>query len=141
MNRIRNAISQLLSVIKPGSAHYAEFILGLILIAEGVALIWPGQQLPDQGAFLLLSSAVAEHILAFWQIVSGLLIVMGVSAVVSRISYRAHRIGTFGGFLAFSFATFLGIASKEGNQIFWIATMGLALMSGVFHIRAGWKHE
>jgi hypothetical protein len=128
-------------VIKPSGNHYAESILGLILIVEGVALIWPGQQLPNQDAYILLSSVLAEHILGLWQIISGVLIVVGVSAVRSRISYPARRIGTFGAFLALSFITFLGIASKEGNQIYWIATVGLALMSAVFHIRAGWKDE
>lgn len=141
MNRIRNATKSLLSVIKPQAGYYVEFLIGLVLIAQGIAEGWPGQQLPDQHSFIFLSSETAEHLLAVWQFVSGLLMVVGISRLGGRWSRQMRRIGSFGAFLALSFVTFLGVISKEGNQIYWIATMGLALMSGMVHIRAGWKDE
>jgi hypothetical protein len=129
---------QLLSVIKPHARYYVEFIIGIVLVAQGMIAIFPGEQLPGQTTFSILTTHQVELILAVWQIASGLLLIIGVSSKPSKREHALRRSGAFGGFLSLTFLTFLGILSSEVNDLFWIATTGLALVSGIIYIRMGW---
>lgn len=111
------------------------------MLAQGLAEGWPGSQLPDQDALEILTTESAEIALSIWQIVAGILIIAGVTNISCKYSKASRRVGTFLAFLSLSFITILGIISHEGNQIFWIATAGLALLSGIVHIRLGWNDE
>lgn len=58
-----------------------------------------------------------------------------------KISRPLRRAGSFMAFCALTFLSFLGILSEGVNDLYWIATIGLALMSAVLYIRAGEKYH
>lgn len=136
MNSIRKRTKSLLSVIKPKIQFYVEFILGWILIIQGVIELQSESQLPSH-ALELLSPHWAEVIVASWQLVAGALLIAGVLCWEKNVSRPMRRVGSFMAFFAFTFLSFLGIFSEGVNDLFWIATIGLSLMSAIMYIRAG----
>ena len=139
VKRLRSALAQLRSVFSPHAQYYVEFLIGLILIAEGALEFFPGLQLPA-ATFQLIPTHLGELIVSVWQIVAGVCMIVGV-AISGRWSYRLRRIGLFGAFFAFSFLTFLGIISDEVNDLYWIVTFGLSLMCAVIYIHVGWEKK
>jgi hypothetical protein len=137
--KLRSAFNQLLSVFKPNARYYVEFLIGLILVVQGVLQFLPGLQLP-QTTFTVIPANIGEFIVSLWQVVSGLALIIGVG-LVGRWSHRLRRIGSFGSFFAFSFLTFLGIISEEVNDLYWIVTFGLALMCATLYIHVGWEKK
>jgi hypothetical protein len=137
--KLRSALASLRSVFSPHAQYYVEFLIGLILIVEGVLEFFPGLQLPSE-TFQLIPTNIGELIVSVCQITAGLFMVVGV-AIKGRWSRRLRRYGSFGAFFSFSFLSLLGIISEEVNDLYWIVTLGLALMCAIIYIHIGWEKK
>jgi len=140
VNRIHRATVWLLSVTKTKAIYYVEFILGLILIAQGVVELFPEGQLP-QGSFEVLPAEWGEIAFSAFQTLAGLMLIVGVIANHQKWARSLRRLGSFMAFLAMLFLSFLGIISEGVNDLYWIATIGLTLLCGAIYIRAGWDTD
>lgn len=125
--------------IRPHADNYVEIVLGLVLVAYGVVLGWPGDVLPTPPSLILITGTIAETIFSAWAVVSGIVLFSGVCQIGTKWSRRARRIGSFGAFLAFLFLAFLSVAANL--PLISISTLGLAVISGILHIRTGWERN
>lgn len=117
--------------------YYAEVVVALILLIQGLLVVIPSYDLPDQEFWSLIDSPVAQEAVGIALIVGAVLILVGLATDDPPLHKFARRAGAMLGFLIFSLLTFIGVLSEEVNDVYWLATAGLALLSAIMYVRIG----
>lgn len=125
----------------PSVGYYLELIIALVLFVQGFYALVPAYDLPRDSVFGLDRLPMAQNGLGILLIVSSILLFWGLSQHHFPTRRAFRRAGSFLAFGVLLFITFLGILSEDVNDIYWISTLGIAIMTAVMYVRVGWQLE
>lgn len=121
----------------PGVRYYAEIVVALVLFVQGVLVVVPEYDLPSQNFWSIIGSPAVQEGVGITLILASVLIFVGLAADRAHVRRTARRAGTMLAFLVFTLLTFVGILSEEVNDVYWLATAGLAVLSSIIYVRVG----
>lgn len=136
---IRNTLHSVIHGVRASAHYYVEFLIAVLLLAQGAYELQTRSQLPSPDTFIYISSPLAEVVLGVLQVVSAGLIFGGLLTKDVIKSAHLRRWGLFLAFLAFSFLTVVAVISNEVNGLYWLGTLALAGISGGGYLRLGWE--
>lgn len=125
----------------PNLGYYLELCIALVLFAQGVYALWPNYDLPNTSFWKLAEQASAQDVVGSLLIISSLLLFWGLSQNHFPTRRAFRRVGSFMAFVTMAFLSWIGILSEEVNDVYWLATGGLAVMAAVMYVKVGRQTE
>lgn len=125
----------------PNVGYYLELIIAFVLFVQGFYALIPAYDLPRDSIFGLDKLPLAQDGLGALLILASLLLFWGMSQHHFPTRRAFRRAGSFLAFGVLLFISFLGILSEDVNDIYWISTLGIAVMTAVMYVRVGRQQE
>lgn len=134
MSKSADAVRRIFHSCEDYLDHLTEVVIAAVSVAVGITQLFPGNGLPES-SFIHLSSQTVTTILSVLEVIAGSLLFIGIWSLGLPWSKVVRRLGSFTAFLCFSYTAILGISSDDISTPFAIMAGGIAIISGIIHIR------